>query len=286
MKQLAIAFLLTWIGTNGFAQKADQVLARVSYTYTQKDDTLKNGKAISHNMLLFVGKNASLYTSFDKIRHEIAEDQKFRAMIANRAGSNKPVAFVTDANATNWMYRTSYFYFAQENRLFGKEFISLQSYLYEEKVPEIKWQITKDTTSFSGVHCQKATASFEGKNWTAWFAPSLPFRYGPWKLNGLPGLIIEAYDESKDTAYRFAGIADAKEGDFQRIDDIRKRPDSRPGDMNAIDQMIGIDVSGAYFENIIKLPTNAVKTTKKELDNLRAAFQKDPRGFVKAQSGF
>lgn len=286
MKQLSIAFLLTWISTNGFAQKADQVLARVSYTYTQKADTLKSGKVINHNMLLFVGKDASLYTSYDKIRHEVAEDQKFRAMIANRAGSNKPVAFVTDANATNWMYRTSYFYFAQENRFFGKEFISLQSYLYEEKVPEIKWQIAKDTASFSGVHCQKAIATFEGKNWTAWFAPSLPFRYGPWKLNGLPGLIIEAYDESKDTWFRFAGITDAKEGDFQRADDIRKRPNAHPADINAIDQVIGTDVAGAYFENIIKLQKNVIKTTKEELDNLRAAFQKDPRGFIKAQSGY
>ena len=66
--------------------------------------------------------------------------------------------------------------------------------------------MTKDTASFSGISCQKAAANFENKNWIAWFTPSLPFSSGLNKLNGLPGLIIETYDEDKEITYRFGGM--------------------------------------------------------------------------------
>lgn len=286
MRITLIIFLAIFIKTNTFAQKADPVLARVRYTYTNQKDTLKNGKPRNENMLLFLGKNASLYTSYDKLRHEISEDQKFRAKAMSKASGGQPVAIIIDNSSSEWMSTSSYLYFAKENKLFTKEVIALQSYLIEEQAPQINWKITRDTTSFSGVSCKKAVANFEGKNWVAWYAPNLPFQSGPWKLSGLPGLIIDAYEENKLIQFQFAGIENAKEGENQRIDDITKRADARPGDFNALDQLIGRDVGTAFFENTIKLPIGAIKTDREKFDKLKAAFLKDPRGFVRARSGY
>ena len=281
MKTAIITLLLAIIASTSSAQKPDSVLLRVSYTYTNKKDMLTNGQTRIENMLLFVGKNASLYTSYDKIRHEISEDQKFRAMIMSQPSNGQPKAYVMNTSATKWMAKTSYLYFIKENKFFGKEFISLQTYIYEDKAPEIKWKISKDTLSFSGVPCQKATASYEGKNWTAWFAPGLPFQSGPWKLNGLPGLIIEAYDENKTVHFQFAGMEKAKTKEF-----MRPGTKEQGGDILPIDQILGLDITGAYFDNVIALPRNNTKTTKEQLDKLRSAFEKDPRGFVKSQAGY
>ncbi len=132
----------------------------------------------------------------------------------------------------------------------------------------------------------KAIANYEDKNWIVWFAPSLPFQTGPWKLNSLPGLIVDAYDENMDLHYQFAGIDNAKDGDMQRTYDVTKRPNAQPGDYNPVDQMIGRDVASAYFDQLIKLPIGAVKTTRKEFDKLKEAFKKDPRGFVRAQGRY
>ncbi len=281
MKILLNALWLTIIATASLAQKPDNVLSRVSYIYTNKKDTLSNGQTRTENMMLFVGKNASLYTSYDKIRHEVSEDQKFRAMIMSQPSNGRPKAFVKNTSESNWMAKTSYIYFIKEKKFFGKEFISLQTYIYEDKVPEIKWTIGRDTLSFSGVPCQKASGTYEGKNWTAWFAPSLPFQSGPWKLNGLPGLIIEAYDEGKTVHFQFAGIANTKAGEL-----IRPGAKEQGGSILPIDQILGMDITGAYFDNIIALPNNSIKTTKEQLDKLKQAFEKDPKGFVKAQSGY
>lgn len=285
MKPILTLVLALIIKTTALAQSPDQVLARVRYTYINQDDTLRGGKAQSENMLLFIGKNASLYTSYDKLNYEIASDASDRAKRINRTGNGRPAVVIMD-NTPSWMSETAYHYYIKENKLFTKETVFFQSYLIEEKAPAIRWQITKDTLSFSGVFCQKATASYEGKNWIAWFAPNLPYQTGPWKLKALPGLIIEAYEENKRIYFQFAGIENAKEGDHLRISDVTKKPGAGPGDYNAIDVSIGLDVGSAYFENIIKLPRNAIKTTRKELDKLKAAFQKDPKGFRKAKYGY
>lgn len=281
MKILLNTLWLAMIASVSLAQKPDNVLARVSYIYSNKKDTLSNGQTRIENMILFVGKNASLYTSYDKIRHEISEDQKFRAMIMSQPSNGRPKAFVKSTSESNWMTKTSYLHFIKEKKFFGKEFISLQTYIYEDKVPEIKWMISKDTLSFSGVLCQKASGIYEGKNWTAWFAPGLPFQSGPWKLCGLPGLIIEAYDESKTVHFQFAGIANTKTGEL-----IRPGAKEQGGSILPIDQILGLDITGAYFDNVIALPQNSIKTTSEQLEKLKQAFEKDPKGFVRAQSGY
>ncbi|WP_316829732.1 GLPGLI family protein [Pedobacter aquatilis] len=287
MKRTILIFHFALVfATKLYAQKPDKVLARVRYTYTNLLDTLPSGKTRTENMLLFTGKNASLYTSYDKLNYEIASDNSFRASIKNRIGNGRPQAVIIDTKPSEWMTTSSCLYFNKEDKFFTKEVIALQSYVYEEKPPQISWQITKDTLSFSGLSCKKATGKYNGKNWIAWFSTEYPLPYGPWKLIGLPGLIIEAYDEDQLIKFQFAGIENARAGEHERIDDVTKRPNAAPGDFNPIDQLIGRDVGTAYFENTISLPQNAVKTDKKSLDKLKVAFKKDPKGFVKSSISF
>lgn len=285
MKILSIATLYSLIAISTYAQKGEPVLARIRYTYTNQIDTLANGKPRMENMLLFIGKNTSLFSSFDKIRHEIADEQKFWAMIASGGGRGKSVFVIDDTNS-KWMTTTSYLLFVKENKLFTKEMFNLTSYLVEETAPKIDWHLSKDTLNFSGLNCQKATATFEGRNWTAWYAPSVPFPGGPWKLNGLPGLIIEAYDTDKKVYFQFAGMENAKEGDHVRERDVTKQAGASSTTYNAIDQMLGRDVGNAYFENIIRLPIGAVRVNKKQMEKFKEAYKKDPKGFDRAQSRF
>lgn len=279
---ISIAFILSF---NAYSQKAEPVLARVRYTYTNKNDTITTGKSHTENMLLFFGKNTSLYTSYDKIRHEISEEQKFWAMIESGKGQGKGV-FIIDDSKSKWMTTTSYLFFVKENKLFTKEMFFYKSYLVEEMAPTLDWKLSKDTLSFSGIKCHKAITTFEGKDWTVWYTPSIPFSGGPWKLNGLPGLILEAYDTNKQVYFQFAGIENAKNGDHIRDRDVTKEPGAKSTTYNSIDQAIGRDVGNAYFENSVGLPIGAVRITKTQMEKFKEAFKKDPKGFNKALSGY
>ena len=56
------------------------------------------------------------------------------------------------------------------------------------------WTFGDGQKEVCGYPCQEAKTSYGGREWTVWFAPSIPSNVGPWKLGGLPGLIMEAQD--------------------------------------------------------------------------------------------
>lgn len=261
-----------------FAQNPDKALARVRYTFSHIQDTTQKDKPYTENMLLVIGKNASVYTSYDKINRDLEMQKAIAEQMKNQAGSGN---FSININKTN-SSRVSdldYFYFVKENKFYTKERL-FTNYLVEEDIPKINWKIAKDTTSFSGIHCQKATAHFKGRNWTVWFAPELPFQSGPWKLNGLPGLIVEAYDETQTAKFQFAGFENVTAEDVQKENEPKiTLPGGGPGTV----KIVGLEPRNTYLGTEIKLPADAVKTTRKDLDKLKEARDKDPQGFMKAQ---
>lgn len=83
---------------------------------------------------------------------------------------------------------------------------------YEESVPQIPWKLETEKKTIAGMSCQKATGKFGGRSWEVWFAPDLPFPYGPYKFGGLPGLILEACDTEGEYHYTCTGFRPDTEG--------------------------------------------------------------------------
>lgn len=65
----------------------------------------------------------------------------------------------------------------------------------------IQWQITQESKVISNYTCFKAKTVFRGLVWEVWFTSEIPVSIGPWKLYGLPGLILEATSENKKYSY-------------------------------------------------------------------------------------
>ena len=83
---------------------------------------------------------------------------------------------------------------------------SLEYGVYTEPLGEIQWEISDSTKSVLGYDCIKATANYHGRNWAAWFAPDIPLQEGPWKLTGLPGLILEASESTGQHSFVATGL--------------------------------------------------------------------------------
>jgi len=59
-----------------------------------------------------------------------------------------------------------------------------------------KWTILSDSTKqIENYTCQMAKGFVRGRNYTVWFTPDIPVLAGPWKLWGLPGLIMSAQSD-------------------------------------------------------------------------------------------
>ncbi|NIF07203.1 GLPGLI family protein [Chryseobacterium sp. Tr-659] len=74
-------------------------------------------------------------------------------------------------------------------------------YKINEKA-EQNWKITDAVKTSDGIHLQKAVTEFGGRSWIAWFSKDIPIPYGPYKFNGLPGLIMELYDTKNNYYFR------------------------------------------------------------------------------------
>jgi GLPGLI family protein len=66
--------------------------------------------------------------------------------------------------------------------------------IYEEMFSDLKWEIGVEYDTIFSYRCQKAVTKFRGRSYEAWFTTEIPIGDGPWKLGGLPGLILKVSD--------------------------------------------------------------------------------------------
>lgn len=93
--------------------------------------------------------------------------------------------------------KTGFNHFVQKNykeqSLRIHNLIAIDNYIYNQK-NELVWQLYPDTLKVQNYVCNKATTTYEGRDYIAWYTTEIPISDGPYKFWGLPGLIIKIYD--------------------------------------------------------------------------------------------
>jgi len=261
-KQLLLTFILLETFIAAKAQKPDVAQVLVHYKFSYIRDTTDRAHPYTENMVLFVGKSAGTYKSYDAIVANTQFKKAYAEAVAaspdgqpriNRRGAGTPVA---------------YYQFPNEKKLFTKDQLMMNNYLIEAPIPAINWKISGDTSTFGGLHCQKATCHFKGRDYTAWFCPDLPVRTGPWKLNGLPGVIVDARDTKNEVIFQFDGVEKA----------VPTPAYNGPADTDLPPILRGLNDD----QNLIQPPAKAIKATQQEFDKLKETMQKDPQAFAQA----
>ncbi len=91
-------------------------------------------------------------------------------------------------------------------RLTHTEKICQDWFRYEEDMPTLDWELTDSVTTVLGYECLSARCKFHGREWTVFYTEDIPLMDGPWKLHGLPGLIMKASDENGHYTFECIGI--------------------------------------------------------------------------------
>ena len=84
--------------------------------------------------------------------------------------------------------------------------ISTDWFKFEEEPFVQDWKLTEGDTTILGYSCQRAECDFRGRHYTAWYTSGIPMPNGPWKLGGLPGLIMKASDNGNQYSFMLVGM--------------------------------------------------------------------------------
>ena len=87
-----------------------------------------------------------------------------------------------------------------------RRIVIFQPYTTQESLPKFEWKITDQEKKIGKFQCKLAKTSFRGRDYNAWFTTEIPIFDGPWKFNGLPGLILEVIDSKKEYQFIYKSI--------------------------------------------------------------------------------
>lgn len=62
--------------------------------------------------------------------------------------------------------------------------------IVSENIPELNWKLISEEKIISNIICKKAELSYSGRIYEIWYTEDIPTKFGPWKFNNLPGLIV------------------------------------------------------------------------------------------------
>ena len=182
----------------------------VAYDYecrTQDAD----GKAVTDRMklCLLVGRHCTRCFPYRKFRkeREWAEGKKqFAAdfLQMNKREYMEGYDFIDELpllRAESFCFMPQVWTNYPEGQVTVRDAIPPSIYETQEKRKAIKWTLNDSTLKVAGYQCKTAVCQLHGRKWTVRYAEDIPTTAGPWKLCGLPGLIVEAV--SGDGIHRF-----------------------------------------------------------------------------------
>jgi GLPGLI family protein len=198
--------------------KADMCKYYVTYRYKFINDTIRK-EPYFDNQALEIGDSIIKYSSIyanriDSVWYNLSTNKASRRQ--NKDGSdgyNKEKEAGLKANEQA-IYEDYYVNYPAKGMLSVSTGMWGKEYVYEELVPKFEWKIQSDTLTVLGYKCIKAITTFRGRTYHAWFTPFIPIRKGPWKFNGLPGLILKASDTKGYFEWTAIGIEKPQDKDL------------------------------------------------------------------------
>ena len=216
----------------------------VKYNFTFAPDSLNKTKIVSEEMILSTNNQGYAYMSnalftsdtIGNLTDLVKEGKLSFSDLMNQKGQNSQnvkLYFNKDANA----------YYIHSS-------IDGLSYKFKDDVTKLTWELVDEEKQIQNYKAKKAKTKAFGKNWTAWYTEKIPVAYGPYKFQGLPGLILELSDDKNN--FKF-DLVEAK------IDTTKYPIYEKANEVNS---------KRIEFENKIKeIKNNPVKITSKTGDD-------------------
>ena len=223
-----------------FAQ--NNSIIHVKYKFTHVRDLNVPNEPFEGEYLLSIKNNESRflpYFLYEDVNNKKTQTQVPSSASASTVVTGMPVLVVSNSGAM---------LVEETKKVLGKGTVQTDArilskyFYYSDVAPKIVWTIEDDFRKILNYNCQKATGSFMGRQYIAWFTNDIPVSDGPWKFSGLPGLILEITDSKNEVSYKATEI-------FRNADS---------------------DVNSVIHND------NSIKLSKKEYVELKIRFEENP----------
>ncbi|MEO8237689.1 MAG: GLPGLI family protein [Flavobacterium sp.] len=145
------------------------------------------------------GKLASLAKQIFLLEFNDSNSRFIRSNSLSLDANNDEERYDKMANS----YSSTYDYYLDNSLKLGMFRYASNGMLVKQNIKDKVWEISKESKKIGNYLCYKAVYLKSYMNWkgknitipvTAWFAPELPYRYGPKEYHSLPGLILELHE--------------------------------------------------------------------------------------------
>jgi GLPGLI family protein len=189
----ALSLILRFSTFSVFSQNSNSNCGMVSYEYKLSGDHVVIKKSN-----LYFNDTLSKFI-FNKYENGQNPDNQFET-----DGMSAHVSIPSGDEQGNVVYRN----FKSETILNREAKMGniFEAFTIDDYWIKINWDIQNDTMRIGKFLCHKAVGDFRGRTYIVWFTEEIPFPYGPWKLFGLPGLILEAEDSKHLLKVTFESI--------------------------------------------------------------------------------
>ena len=222
--------------------RSNNAILSVKYNFSYITDTLFRNKVYSEKMILFFNNSQSKFLSYDKMIEDSTELVKMDSMM-----QTGKIGYT--GQKKNRIPTIIHKFFNSDTLNILQEYLT-KFFLVKNIQPPVKWEIQSDKKNILGYICQKAQCFLKGRNYEVWFANQIPIAAGPWKLSGLPGIILEAKDAKAEVVFLCTEIAQIN-----------------------------------YSNDLLKIPSQVNITTRKELDEIIEYYTNNPIEALKAVIG-
>ncbi|MBZ9629696.1 GLPGLI family protein [Salegentibacter sp. LM13S] len=228
MRKIIILVLLMSLG---HLQAQKSYSYKATYRLEYQENSTDTNSIKSEIGVLYLGKDHSRYSSLGKAVKDSLENM------------TNPETIRMDEYNQMTDFKYTIFKDYQDNKIILAEKVFQYELKYKQDLKQIDWEIQPEKKEILGFSVQKATGTFAGRNYIAWFAPDLPFSDGPYKFSGLPGLILEISDLQGHYDFSLTG--------FQELE-------------KPVDKLLNLDSYKAV--------------SQQELDQVRDDYNRDPIG--------
>lgn len=204
MNRLITPIIVCFVAIAAMAQKGVDI--EVSYRYCHPIQTMRSAEPeITNQYILLTDGNQSKFYSpkteyIDSIESTPEGFEKFNTF-KRICYEKKQSDQIPRVDGSFYITKSK-----SDNKMLTYDIASATKFRWEEQIPHIEWNVTDSTMTIVGYECFMATADFHGRKWTAWFTPEIPVSDGPWKLCGLPGIIMQAECDGGQYSFVADGI--------------------------------------------------------------------------------